>query len=61
MVRQRTVALLVAAPESDELIEYVPLSDAVARRAGVVACGKQTGPYQRQGDYVYAWGRRAGT
>ncbi|MFF3712070.1 L,D-transpeptidase family protein [Streptomyces phaeochromogenes] len=34
--------------ESDELIEYVPLSDAVERQSGVVACSKQTGPYQRQ-------------
>ncbi|WP_151482983.1 L,D-transpeptidase family protein [Streptomyces albicerus] len=37
-----------AAAESDALIEYVPLSDAVARHAGVVACSKRTGPYQRQ-------------
>ena len=37
-----------AAAESDALIEYVPLSDAVARQSGVVACSQQTGPYQRQ-------------
>ncbi|MFD9440427.1 L,D-transpeptidase family protein [Streptomyces sp. NPDC060006] len=37
-----------AADGSDALIEYVPLSDAVARQAGAVACSRQTGPHQRQ-------------
>lgn len=33
-----------AAPGAYDLIEYVPLSDAVAK----VSCSKKTGPYQRQ-------------
>ncbi|MGW2489741.1 L,D-transpeptidase [Streptomyces sp. NPDC001606] len=33
-----------AAPGTYDLIEYVPLNDAVAK----VTCSKQTGPYQRQ-------------
>ncbi|MGW1909699.1 L,D-transpeptidase family protein [Streptomyces sp. NPDC002076] len=33
-----------AAPGTYDLIEYVPLADAVAR----VTCSRQTGPYQRQ-------------
>ncbi|MGP4046705.1 L,D-transpeptidase family protein [Streptomyces sp. 2A115] len=44
-----------AAAESDALIEYVPISDAVARHAGRVVCSKRTGPYQRQ---VERWLRR---
>ncbi|MGW6008905.1 L,D-transpeptidase family protein [Streptomyces sp. NPDC055210] len=37
-----------AAEGSDALIEYVPLSEAVAREAGVTACSRRTGPHQRQ-------------
>jgi peptidoglycan hydrolase-like protein with peptidoglycan-binding domain len=40
---------------SDALIEYVPLSEAVAREAGATACSRHTGPYQRQ---VERWLRR---
>ncbi|MFG2603799.1 L,D-transpeptidase family protein [Streptomyces sp. NPDC048514] len=40
-----------AAPGTYDLVEYVPLADAVAK----VTCSKQTGPYQRQ---VERWLKR---
>ncbi|MGW0567866.1 L,D-transpeptidase family protein [Streptomyces tauricus] len=45
----------LAAEGGDALIEYVPLSEAVARQAGVTACSRRTGPHQRQ---VERWLRR---
>lgn len=43
-VREDAVEPRAAAPGTYDLIEYVPLADAVAK----VTCSKQAGPYQRQ-------------
>ncbi|MGW0204968.1 L,D-transpeptidase [Streptomyces sp. NPDC003233] len=42
--RENAVEPKAAAPGTYDLIEYVPLADAVAK----VTCSRQTGPYQRQ-------------
>ncbi|AWT44968.1 MULTISPECIES: L,D-transpeptidase [Streptomyces] len=43
-VREEAVEPREAAPGTYDLVEYVPLGEAVAR----VSCSKQAGPYQRQ-------------
>lgn len=44
--RENAVEPKAAAPGTYDLIEYVPLADAVAK----VTCSRQTGPYQRQAE-----------